>query len=55
VTQLDLTAAGILAGIALGPSTPGYDPNSPDHGTALISVRETGFINAPSCWARAAP
>jgi hypothetical protein len=42
-----LTAAGILAGIGLSPNAPGYDPNSKDHGTALVSVRDTGFINAP--------
>lgn len=42
-----LTATGILAGIALSPNPPGFDPNSQDHGTALISVRDTGFINAP--------
>jgi hypothetical protein len=50
-----VTAAGHLAGIGLSPNAPGYDPNSPNHGTALISVRDTGFINAPSCWAPAAP
>ncbi len=42
-----LTAAGILAGIGISPTAPGYDPISNDHGTALISVRDTGFINAP--------
>jgi len=42
-----LSAAGILAGIGLSPNAPGFDPNSMDHGTALISVRDTGFINAP--------
>jgi hypothetical protein len=41
-----LTAAGILAGIALTADAPGYDPNSPNHGTALISTRDNGFINA---------
>ena len=41
-----LTAAGILAGIGLSPTAPGFDPASPNHGSALISVRDTGFINA---------
>lgn len=40
-----VTAQGIYAGIGLG-GVNGYDPNSPNHGTALISVRETGSINA---------
>ena len=40
-----VTAQGIYAGIGLG-GVNGYDPNSTNHGTALISVRETGFINA---------
>lgn len=41
-----LNASGILAGIGLTANAPGFDPNSPNHGTALISVRDTGFINA---------
>lgn len=40
-----VTAQGIYAGIGLGGPN-GYDPNSPNHGTAMISVRETGFISA---------
>ncbi|MFN0182623.1 MAG: PEP-CTERM sorting domain-containing protein, partial [Aquabacterium sp.] len=42
-----LNAAGILAGIAISANLPGYDPSSPNHGTALISTRDNGFINAP--------
>lgn len=40
-----VTAQGIYAGIGLGGPN-GYDPTSANHGTALISVRETGYINA---------
>lgn len=40
-----LTAQQLLAGIALGGPL-GYDPLSPNHGTGVVSVRDTGLINA---------
>ena len=41
-----LSAQGILAGIALSNGPNGYDPNSDNHGNAVIFVRDTGFISA---------
>ena len=42
-----LFAQRILAGIGLGAGPEGYDVNNPNHGSAVISTRDTGVINAP--------
>ena len=41
-----LQAQRILAGIGLGAGPEGYDVNNPNHGSAVISTRDTGVINA---------
>lgn len=41
------TAQGIYAGIGLGTGNNAYDAGNPNHGTAVISTRDTGVINAP--------
>lgn len=41
-----LQASAIMAGIAVSAAPPGYDTNSPNHGTGVISTRGDGVINA---------
>lgn len=41
------TAQGIYAGIGLGTGNDAYDAANPNHGSAVISTRDTGVINAP--------
>lgn len=41
-----VNAVQIMAGIAVSAGPPGYDINSPNHGTGVISTRGDGVINA---------
>jgi hypothetical protein len=49
-----LTASTILAGIGLGGGPGGYDADNPNHGTAVISTKDTGVINADIVMGRGA-
>lgn len=40
-----LSAAAVYAGIGLGPG--GYDAANPQHGTAVIATRDSGWLQAP--------